>query len=227
VASRRRGLLLTPCRPRCAVSRQEHGQNSQQSASLVVSGAFTLLAGFFALWTHGAVPYDPLLAVTLLIGTGVIPRRSLALGRANYSNRGDLRVCGRSGFRQPFSWRCRSYSSTHRNAGRGDRDRCQRSADSIWAARRHHYEANASATISPRPFSGCGNDPRDVGRLAAGHDHPVVGAGDGTDAICLRVHALADDSRSSCRPDAESMLPQEGSRGNPALIFMTANRLGE
>ena len=27
--------------------------------------------------------------------------------------------------------------------------------------------------------------------------------------------------------DAESMLPQEGSRGNPALIFMTANRLGE
>ena len=48
-----------------------------------------------------------------------------------------------------------------------------------------------------------------------------------SDAICLPVHALADDCRSGCQPDAESKLPQEGGRGNPELIFMTANRLGE
>ena len=61
-------------------------------ASLVVSGLLPFWPDFFALWTHGAVPYDPLLAVTLLIGTGAVAPSILALGYAGYSNRGDLLV---------------------------------------------------------------------------------------------------------------------------------------
>jgi O-antigen/teichoic acid export membrane protein len=61
-------------------------------ASLIVSGLLPFWPDFFALWTHGAVPYDPSLAITLLIGTGAIAPSILALGYANYSNRGDLLV---------------------------------------------------------------------------------------------------------------------------------------
>ena len=61
-------------------------------ASLVVSGLLPFWPDFFALWTNGAIPYDPLLTVTLLIGTGVIAPSILALGFANYSNRGELLV---------------------------------------------------------------------------------------------------------------------------------------
>lgn len=59
-------------------------------ASLVVSGLLPFWPDFFALWTRGAVPYDPLLTVTLLIGTSAIAPSILALGYANYSNRGAL-----------------------------------------------------------------------------------------------------------------------------------------
>jgi O-antigen/teichoic acid export membrane protein len=61
-------------------------------ASVVVSGLLPFWRDFFALWTHGAVPYDSLLTITLLIGTGAIAPSILALGYANYSNRGDLLV---------------------------------------------------------------------------------------------------------------------------------------
>ena len=61
-------------------------------ASVVVSGLLPFWQDFFALWTHGAVPYDPLLAVTLLIGTAAAAPSILALGYANYSNRGELLV---------------------------------------------------------------------------------------------------------------------------------------
>ncbi|HEV7602225.1 MAG TPA: hypothetical protein VGO49_18460 [Bradyrhizobium sp.] len=59
-------------------------------ASLVVSGLLPFWPDFFALWTRGAIPYDPLLTVTLLIGTSAIAPSILALGYANYSNRGEL-----------------------------------------------------------------------------------------------------------------------------------------
>jgi O-antigen/teichoic acid export membrane protein len=59
-------------------------------ASLVVSGLLPFWPDFFELWTHGAIAYDPLLAATLLIGTSVIAPSILALGFANYSNRGEL-----------------------------------------------------------------------------------------------------------------------------------------
>ena len=61
-------------------------------ASVVVSGLLPFWPDFFALWTHGAIPYDPLLTVTLLIGTSVVAPSILALSYANYSNRGDLLV---------------------------------------------------------------------------------------------------------------------------------------
>jgi O-antigen/teichoic acid export membrane protein len=61
-------------------------------ASLVVSGLLPFWADFFALWTHGAIPYDSALVITLLIGTGAIAPSILALVYANYSNRGDLLV---------------------------------------------------------------------------------------------------------------------------------------
>jgi O-antigen/teichoic acid export membrane protein len=61
-------------------------------ASVVVSGLLPFWPDFFALWTHGAVPYDPVLAITLLIGTGAVAPSILALGYANYSNRGNLLV---------------------------------------------------------------------------------------------------------------------------------------
>lgn len=60
--------------------------------SVVVSGLLPFWPDFFALWTHGAVPYDHLLAIILMIGTGLVAPSILALGYANYSNRGDLLV---------------------------------------------------------------------------------------------------------------------------------------
>jgi O-antigen/teichoic acid export membrane protein len=61
-------------------------------ASIAVSGLLPFWPDFFALWTHGAIPYDPLLTVTLLIGTSLIAPSILALSYANYSNRGELLV---------------------------------------------------------------------------------------------------------------------------------------
>ena len=61
-------------------------------ASVVVSGLLPFWPDFFALWTHGAVPYEPRIAITLLIGTAVVAPSILALGYANYSNRGALLV---------------------------------------------------------------------------------------------------------------------------------------
>jgi O-antigen/teichoic acid export membrane protein len=61
-------------------------------ASTVVSGLLPFWPDFFELWTHGSVPYDPLLTITLLIGTSVVAPSILALTFANYTNRGDLLV---------------------------------------------------------------------------------------------------------------------------------------
>jgi O-antigen/teichoic acid export membrane protein len=61
-------------------------------ASGVVSGLLPFWADFFALWTHGAIPYDAALTLTLLIGTGAMAPSILALNFANYSDRGALLV---------------------------------------------------------------------------------------------------------------------------------------
>jgi O-antigen/teichoic acid export membrane protein len=59
-------------------------------ASLVVSGLLAFWQDFFALWTHGAVPYDHLLTLTLLIGSELVAPAILALSYSYYSDRGDL-----------------------------------------------------------------------------------------------------------------------------------------
>ena len=61
-------------------------------ASLAVSGLLPFWQDFFALWTRDSVVYDPLLAITLLIGSSAVAPSILALSFANYSNRGDLLV---------------------------------------------------------------------------------------------------------------------------------------
>jgi O-antigen/teichoic acid export membrane protein len=61
-------------------------------ASLIVAGLLSFWADFFALWTHGSIPYDGPLAVTLLLGSAAVAPALLALGLANYSNRGDLLI---------------------------------------------------------------------------------------------------------------------------------------
>lgn len=59
-------------------------------ASLTTSGALVFWPDFFAVWTHGSIPYDAALAITLLMGMCIGAPAILALSYANYSNRGPL-----------------------------------------------------------------------------------------------------------------------------------------
>ena len=59
-------------------------------ASATTSGALAFWPDFFVIWTHGAIPYDGSLAVTLLLGICAGAPAILALSYANYSNRGTL-----------------------------------------------------------------------------------------------------------------------------------------
>jgi O-antigen/teichoic acid export membrane protein len=59
-------------------------------ASATTSGALVFWPDFFEIWTHGAIPYDATLATTLLLGMCIGAPAILALGYANYSNRGPL-----------------------------------------------------------------------------------------------------------------------------------------
>lgn len=61
-------------------------------ASLVVAGLLPFWPDFFALWTHGTIPYDGPLAVTLLLGSVAAAPSLLAFVFASHSNRGDLLV---------------------------------------------------------------------------------------------------------------------------------------
>jgi O-antigen/teichoic acid export membrane protein len=59
-------------------------------ASAATSGALPFWPDFFAIWTHGTIPYDRALTVTLLFGTCATTPALLALSFANYSNQGPL-----------------------------------------------------------------------------------------------------------------------------------------
>jgi O-antigen/teichoic acid export membrane protein len=59
-------------------------------ASLIVGGLLPFWQDFFRLWTHGTVPYDGPLAITLLFGAAVTAPSLLALVFAYHSNRGSL-----------------------------------------------------------------------------------------------------------------------------------------
>jgi len=64
-------------------------------AAVTVSGLLAFWPDFFSLWTHGTIPYDPVLTMTLLVGAGAAAPSVLALGFANHSNRADLLVRSR------------------------------------------------------------------------------------------------------------------------------------
>ena len=59
-------------------------------ASLAISGLLAFWQDFFALWTHGAIPYDRALTLTLLIGAEAVAPSILALSYGYYSDRGEL-----------------------------------------------------------------------------------------------------------------------------------------
>lgn len=59
-------------------------------AAAIVSGILAFGSDFFALWTHGTIPYDPGVTVTLLIGAVATAPSILAGNYAIYSNRGVL-----------------------------------------------------------------------------------------------------------------------------------------
>ncbi|WP_370121609.1 hypothetical protein [Bradyrhizobium sp. USDA 329] len=61
-------------------------------ASLIVAGLLPFWSDFFALWTHGRIPNDATLTVTLLLGSAVVAPSLMAFVFANHSNRGDLLV---------------------------------------------------------------------------------------------------------------------------------------
>ena len=65
-------------------------------AARATSGALAFWRDFFAIWTHGAIPYDATLSVTLLIGACVATPALLAMSYANYSNRGPLLLRAKS-----------------------------------------------------------------------------------------------------------------------------------
>jgi hypothetical protein len=65
-------------------------------ASIVVSGLLAFWPDFFEIWTHGIVPYDRSLTLTLLIGTAVAAPSILAASYASYSNRGTLLASSKS-----------------------------------------------------------------------------------------------------------------------------------
>ncbi len=59
-------------------------------AGVTTAGALVFWRDFFEIWTHGAIPFDATLAVTLLLGMCIGVPPVLALSYANYSNRGTL-----------------------------------------------------------------------------------------------------------------------------------------
>ncbi|QIO32735.1 lipopolysaccharide biosynthesis protein [Bradyrhizobium sp. 1(2017)] len=61
-------------------------------ACLTVAGLLPFWPDFFALWTHGSIPYDAPLTVTLLLGSAAVAPSLLAFVFANHSNRGDLLI---------------------------------------------------------------------------------------------------------------------------------------
>lgn len=61
-------------------------------ACLVVAGMLPFWPDFFALWTHGSIPYDGPLAVMLLLGSAAVAPSLLALVFASHSNRGELLI---------------------------------------------------------------------------------------------------------------------------------------
>jgi O-antigen/teichoic acid export membrane protein len=105
IASLLRGLCIQITLPLAAELGHDHAIGARESlrrlfargsiilalfASITTSGAVVFWPDFFEIWTKGAIPYDAVLAVTLLLGMCLGAPAILALGYANYSDRGNL-----------------------------------------------------------------------------------------------------------------------------------------
>lgn len=107
IASLVRGLCLQVALPLAAELGHDHAVGDKDRlrrlyahgsvfvtglACLIVAGLLPFWPDFFALWTHGSIPYDASLTVTLLLGSAAVAPSLLALVFANHSNRGDLLI---------------------------------------------------------------------------------------------------------------------------------------
>ncbi|MCP3388299.1 hypothetical protein NLM27_05830 [Bradyrhizobium sp. CCGB12] len=107
IASLVRGLCLQVTLPLAAELGHDHAIGDKERlrrlyahgsvfvtglACLIVAGLLPFWPDFFALWTHGSIPYDAPLTVTLLLGSAAVAPSLLALVFANHSNRGDLLI---------------------------------------------------------------------------------------------------------------------------------------
>jgi O-antigen/teichoic acid export membrane protein len=105
IAGLLRGLCVQMTLPLAAELGHDHAIGARESlqrlyargsvvlvsfASLTTSGALVFWPDFFQIWTHGAIAFDATLATTLLLGMCIGTPAILALGYANYSNRGPL-----------------------------------------------------------------------------------------------------------------------------------------
>jgi O-antigen/teichoic acid export membrane protein len=105
IAALLRGLCFQMTLPLASELGHDHAIGARQSlqqlyargsvaltlfASATTSGALVFWPDFFEIWTHGAIPYDATLATSLLLGMCIGAPAILALGYANYSNRGPL-----------------------------------------------------------------------------------------------------------------------------------------
>jgi len=119
-------------------------------ASVVTSGAIVFWSDFFAIWTHGTIPDNPVLMMTLLIGTCVGAPSVLALSYANYSNRGYLLLWTKSLQTPDISFALVDPDSASRPDGCGDRGNIERHCGSIRNFVHLHDERNAAASDQAR-----------------------------------------------------------------------------
>jgi O-antigen/teichoic acid export membrane protein len=111
IATMLRGLCLQMTLPLAAELGHDHAVGAKDAlqrlyargsiglalfASATTSGALVFWPDFFAIWTHGAIPYDAPLTITLLLGMCFGAPAILALSYANYSNRGPLLLWAKS-----------------------------------------------------------------------------------------------------------------------------------
>ena len=189
-------------------------------ASVVISGLLPFWPDFFALWTHGAIPYDPVLTMTLLIGTGVIAPSILALGFANYSNRGELLARTKGLQLAVFLVLAIVLTPPMGPLGAAIAIVASDVLVQFGLLAVVILAADAAAAGSARRFSGVADGRRDAGRMGTGNDHPVVRAGSRADAVCIRMHALADRCRADRQPAGEQKPSHQIDRRDPALESM-------
>ena len=157
-------------------------------ASLVVSGLLPFWPDFFALWTHGAVPYDSLLTMTLLIGTqrdrAIDPGAGLRQLQQSWRPPGADQGTSACGIPDSIG----DADSRDRAVGGGGGGCRQRPVDSVRVARAHHHRANAATAASAYRLSRSGDGVRDIRGLGARNDHPLGGCPE-PDCCDLRSNA--------------------------------------